>query len=149
MRVLIKTILFSFGCLLLTASVDAQSKAAREAMGNARILETVVFGTKDSVALTKLFSKNLAYIHSNGRTENYEEAIRGIVNNKSVYEKDATPKPFDVKEQGDSVIVTKVFTAMEHKADGTSSPLNLKIETVWAKEGKNWKLFRRQAYKVE
>ena len=129
--------------------VAAQSKKARIAMSNALELENAVFGSKDSVVLKKLFSKSLVYIHSSGKTENYDEAIRGVVNNKSTYAKDAGLMRYDFEEKGDSLVVNKVYKATETKADGSSSKLSINIETVWAKEKVKWKLYRRQATKVE
>jgi ketosteroid isomerase-like protein len=124
-----------------------QNKATREVLANSRQLERIVFDTKDSIELDKLFAKTVVYVHSSGKMETREDAIRGIVNNKSVYIKADKVYPYDVTNRGDSLVVTHIFRAMEKKPDGSENELNLSIELVWAKEGRKWKLFRRQAIK--
>jgi ketosteroid isomerase-like protein len=127
---------------------NAQNKAMIGAMANAKLLDATVFGTKDSVTLDKLFAKTLSYVHSGGKVENREEALKGIIHNRSVYTQSTEPFPYDVSSRGDSMVVVHVFKANEKKADGTESLLNLSIEMVWIKEKKDWKLARRKATKV-
>lgn len=134
--------------LAITFNLSAQSKKQQEAIANSKDLEKAVFGTKDSATLNRLFASSLSYIHSGGKVESREEALKNISHNKSVYAIDNTPQPYNVKEKGDSMIVIHVFKAVERKADGTEVQLNLEIETVWAKEGGEWKLFRRKATKI-
>ncbi|MES2429593.1 MAG: nuclear transport factor 2 family protein [Bacteroidota bacterium] len=116
-------------------------------MSNAGLLEQTVFDTKDSATLEKLFAKTLTYEHSSGKVETREQALQGIIHNKSIYVPSIEPHPYGVIEKGDSIIVKKMFAATEKKADGTESILNLTIETVWIKENGDWKLIRRKATK--
>src|SRR5258705_1147802 len=141
--------LFTIGLLALTITINAQSKETIKVMANARLLDQTVFGSKDSAALDDLFAKELTYIHSSGKTENREEALRNIIHNGSVYTKSPEPFPYSVSSRGDSLVVVHVFKATEKKANGTESALNLSIETVWVKEKKEWKLARRQATKIQ
>jgi len=139
------TILF----LVAAFAANAQSKKIIMALANSRELEMVVFGSKDSVKLEKLFSADLVYMHSSGKTETKAEAIHGIVNNKSVYtEKNISPSAYSVKEYDDSMVVVHTFKAVEKKETGVESDLNLSITLVWVKEKGNWKLFRRRAQKI-
>ena len=138
-------ILFLFLCM----SATAQSKAKSKVMGNARLLDETVFGTKDSATIDKLFAASVAYIHSSGKTQTRAEAIDGIIHNQSVYIRSAEAYPYSFSVRGDSAVVVHVFKAMEQKADGTESLLNLSIETVWVKVKKDWKMTRRQATKVQ
>ena len=66
-----------------------------------------------------------------------------------MYEPDGKLPAYQVKDSGDSVIVQQVYRAHEKKADGTVSLLHISIETVWAKESGQWRLYRRQARKVQ
>jgi Domain of unknown function (DUF4440) len=136
-------------CFLVCATVQAQSKQATQALANTKLLEQTVFGTKDSVTLEKLFGSSLTYIHSSGKVESREEAIHGIIHNKSVYTKADTLINYDVKTYADSTLVKHLFKATEKKADGTESKLNLYIVLVWMKENGKWKLFRREATKIQ
>ncbi|MGC4102265.1 nuclear transport factor 2 family protein [Ferruginibacter sp.] len=135
-------------CLLTSLNAAAQGKQDRAVMSKSQQLMDIVFGSKDSASLDALFAKTLIYGHSSGKIQNREEAIQGIIHNKSVYtEKGITP--LSVRKSGDSVIVTKVFNATEKKGDGTEAPLNISIDMVWIKESGEWKLARRQAYKIQ
>ncbi len=127
----------------------AQPKDQIKVLGNARLLEQTVFGTKDSATIDKLFAANVTYIHSSGKTETRTEALNGIIHNGSVYTKSAAAFPYQFSTRGDSAVVVHVFKATEKKVDGTESLLNLSIETVWVKEKKDWKMTRRQATKVQ
>ena len=137
--------------ILIIGSNDsaAQSKKTKKALSNARLLQNTVFGTKDSTTLQKLFGKTLAYQHSGGKIETREEALHNISHNKSNYKVDPATPPiaYSAKAMGDSIIVTHIYKATEMKADGTATELNLTIDTVWLKEGKQWKLYRRKATK--
>lgn len=137
--------------LLLMVSVIAcsQSKNERQTMANSKLLEKTVFGTKDSSTLEDLFAKNATYIHSSGKVETRDEAIRNIVLNRSVYTKIDTLIGYNVKTDGDSIIVTHAFVAKEKKADGSESMLRLNLELVWIKEKKDWKLYRRKATRIQ
>jgi Domain of unknown function (DUF4440) len=136
-------------CMLVCATVPAQSKQMTQALANTRLLEKTVFGTKDSATLEKLFGSTLTYIHSSGKVESRDEAIRGIIHNKSIYVKADTLMGYDVKTYEDSTVVKHLFKATEKKADGTESKLNLNLALVWMKEKGKWKLFRREATKVQ
>ena len=140
-------------CLVILLSVisvfaNAQSKETAQVLARTKLLEQTVFGTKDSLTLEGLFAKSMTYGHSSGKIETREEAIKNIVKNKSVYTEPITAD-YDTKNNGDSIVTTHVFKSMETKADGTQSILNISIELVWAKEQKKWKVFRRQATKIQ
>jgi len=131
-----------------TVAFAQPSKKEREVLANSKLLMATVFGTKDSLTLEKLFASTLSYVHSGGKNETRSEAIHGIVNNKSTYVESIEPPPYKVSESGDSLIVTRPFKAVEKKANGTETQLDLIIEMVWIKENKDWKLARRKATKV-
>lgn len=134
---------------LFAVSAFAQSKTERQVLANARLLENTVFGSKDKATLEKLFATSLVYIHSSGRVENREQAIQGITSNRSTYKKLNLRDGMSISEKGDSMRVYQLYNATETKADGTSSELNISIETIWAKVKGKWLLFRRQARKAQ
>jgi hypothetical protein len=132
----------------LAFAVQGQDKQTIKVLANAKLLDRTVFGNKDSATLEKLFASTLSYVHSSGRVETREEALRNIVHNKSLYTPVQDAFPYKVSSRGDSMVVEHVFKAIEKKADGSDSELNLSIETVWIRENKDWKLARRQATKI-
>lgn len=137
-----------FLLLLLPFGSIAQSKDTRMVLGNARLLQSTVFGTKDSATLQKLFGTTLAYVHSGGKVETREQALHNIVHNKSTYTIDSIGE-YSFSTSGDSAIVNHQFIGKEKKADGSVTDLALNIETVWLKEKKTWKLYRRKATKLK
>jgi hypothetical protein len=137
--------------LILVAAIgaSAQSKKVRHALANTRLLERTVFGTKDSLTLESLFAKDATYIHSSGKVELRNEAIRNIIQNKSVYTKIDTLAGYRTRIVNDSVVVEHAFVAKETKADGTQSTLRLNLELVWIKEKGKWKLYGRKATRIQ
>lgn len=140
-----KLILILF--LGLGLSTMAQSKNERKVLNNSRLFQQTVFGTKDSLVLEKLFAKTVLYVHSSGKGETRQEAIRGISKNKSFYVKSPEPESYTVSQRGDTLLVNTVLKAVENKADGSKVDLNLGIALYWIKEGKKWKLTKRVATK--
>jgi len=133
---------------MFTVAMNAQTKPIRQAMANSMLLEQTVFGSKDSATLENLFAKNATYIHSSGKIESRDEAIHNIIHNRSVYKKIDTLVGYNTITVNDSIIVKHAFVAKETKTDGTESILRLKLELVWIKEKKDWKLYRRTATKI-
>ena len=135
--------------LIPAICANAQSKKLRQALANTRLLERTVFGTKDSLTLESLFAKDATYIHSSGKLESREEAIRNIVQNKSVYAKIDTLVGYRTEIVNDSIIVEHAFVARETKADGAQSTLRLNLHLVWIKEKGKWRLYRRKATRIQ
>src|SRR5690606_20100886 len=95
--------IFSIVFLMLSICSTAQSKKTRQVLAKTALLERTVFNTKDSATLESLFSKTLNYEHPNGKVESREQAIQGIIHNKSIYTESIEPYPYDVTTQGDSI----------------------------------------------
>jgi hypothetical protein len=142
-------ITFTILAVFLSAIVLGQTKEEAQIVARAQLLHKTVFGTKDSATLEDLFAKNLSYGHSGGNVQNREEAIRGITRNKSTYT-DTSLKSYTVYIGDDDVAIARyVMRETETKEDGKSAPLHLTIMTVWIKDDKKWKLFGRQAVKLQ
>lgn len=133
--------------ILAVTTALCQSKKEQEVIARSRLLNNTVFGTKDSLALEDLFAKNATYGHSGGNVQTREEAIRSISHNTSKYS-DTSTKKYDVIMKDDVAIVRYTFRETETK-EGKPSPLNLGIMLVWVKEKDKWKLFGRQAVKLQ
>ena len=134
--------------VLIATTLFGQSKKEIAVMERSRLLNNTVFGTKDSSTLEDLFAKNCTYGHSGGNVQNREEAIRGISHNRSSYT-DTSLKTYSVTMSDDDVaIVRYIFRETETK-EGKPAPLNLAIMLVWVEEKGKWKLFGRQAVKIQ
>lgn len=132
------TILFVF----LVVNSNAQSKKTIAALSNGRLLEQTIFETKDRSALEGFFAKTISFMQADGKVLGREEAIVGIVNNRSVYTRENSASAYDVSEVADSMIIKHVYKATEKRENGNEERLAFFIESVWAKEKGKWKLFR-------
>lgn len=125
----------------------AQNKEEIKVLANTRLLHQTVFGTKDSLVLEKLFSSVVSYGHSSGKVENRQEAIRGIVRNRTIYQ-DLQIEGIQVQIEGTTAVTRHVMTATELTPDNQQRILKLMVVLVWTKQKKEWKLMARQAVKV-
>lgn len=133
--------------LFISLALCAQGKKERTVLAKARSLHNAVFISRDSVELEKLFSDQLSYGHSSGKVENRQQAIQGIIHNRSVYN-DVNLGPTSVRIEGKTAVTRYLFSASELTGEGRINPLKLHIMLVWKKK-KNWKLMARQAVRVQ
>ncbi len=140
-----KKILF---CMALFSVLFVQAQDQRSlVLSQARMLNEAVFVKKDSLVLAGLFLDQLTYGHSSGKIERRKEALHNIIHNASVYE-NVQLRGEEAWVKNKTAVTRYLLTAIEKKADGSSSPLRLHIVLVWAKEKKDWKLLSRQAVRV-
>ena len=74
-------------CLLLiffTASLSAQSIGAQVLDAEQARFDAMI--AKDTVALERMLSKDLVYVHSNALKENKQDHIRSVASGKIVYQ---------------------------------------------------------------
>lgn len=135
--------------LLAGFSVFAQSKDEKELVERTYLLSHTVFGTKDSLTMEDLFAKKATYGHSHGNLQTREQAIAGVVKNKSRYADTAVSNVQVLQYDDDVAIVRHLFKANENKVDGTVTPLNFAMMLVWVKEKKKWRLLGRQAVSIQ
>lgn len=130
--------------LLISCSLQAQTKDEQVLIAKTYLLSHTVFGSKDSLTLEKLLAKQVTYGHSHGNLQNRKQMIDGAVHNQSTYS-DTAVSDIKVIAEGNTAIVRYLFRANENKKDGTVVPLNFTIMLVWIKEKGDWKLMGRQA----
>jgi ketosteroid isomerase-like protein len=128
-------------------SARAQDKKEKELIERTYLLSHTVFGTKDSMAIEDLFAKKASYGHSGGKIQTRQEAIEGIVHNKSTYS-DTAVSNISMTVNDDVAIVRHLFHATEKSSDGKLTPLNFTIMLVWVREKGKWRLMGRQAVKI-
>lgn len=131
----------SFGQRVLAKGGDQAAVLER-----VQLLNSTVFGTKDSATLDGLLATELTYGHSGGKIENRQEALHAASTNLSTYA-GLGMTGFSVSFTG-KVAIVRYIVAVEQITNGTGVKLNLGMLQVWVKEGKLWKLTARQAVKV-
>ncbi len=129
--------LFAFGQSSEEAKVWARADALRKA----------VFETKDSAALYDLVGSKVTYGHSGGNIEDKPTMIHNAVISKTTYRNPSVEK-LSIAFIKETAILREIFRATSVDEKGVETPLNLSILQVWIKENSKWKLFARQAVKV-
>jgi ketosteroid isomerase-like protein len=133
--------------LFSSLAAMAQTRKDVAILAASHELHMAVFRDKDSSTVADMFADQLTYGHSSAKIENREEAIQGIIHNKSTY-KTVMMGAILVCITGNTAVSRYNYETDEVKPDGTISHLKLHILLVWAKEKKKWKLLARQAVKI-
>jgi len=100
----------------------------------------------DKTAFEKLCADQLSYGHSAGRIETKAEFIAASTNGKTVW-KSITLSDTSVKIVGSNAIARHKLTG-ETLSEGKTNAINIGILMVWAKQGADWKLLARQAFRL-
>jgi ketosteroid isomerase-like protein len=101
---------------------------------------------RDVKGFEALISENVSYGHSAGRIENKQEFIKAALANKSVM-KSLTFTDQTIQINGNSAIVRNTYNGVS-ELDGKTNTTKIGVLLVWAKEGANWRLYARQAFRL-
>ena len=127
---------------LPAAAQSADDTAAVQAVESLRIAMLKA----DRAAFERLCAPQLSYGHSAGKIETRAEFIAASTSGKSSW----TSLNFDkrsIQMVGNNAIGRFMLTGQTLSA-GKTTDINIGILTVWVKQGGNWKLLARQAYRV-
>jgi len=140
----------AFGLLIvLTLSVfslSAQSKDENAVATAVEKLNSAIVDPEKSL-LESIASEGLSYGHSGGKVQNkaefVDDLLNGAFNFSSVSSTDQT-----ISISGKNAIVRHIFVA---KATNAGVPTDIRIGNVmvWRKEGGQWKLLARQAFRIQ
>lgn len=143
---IMKKVLGLFVLLALSINLlNAQTKS-EQAVANAVIALHNNVVNPDRNVLDKLVSADLSYGHSAGKVENKEQFIDFLFNGPfkftSINTADQT-----VKVSGKNAVVRHIFIG---KATNNGVPTDIRLGNlmIWRKEGGQWKLLARQAFKI-
>ena len=140
--------LFSLILLFLTLGLsisfaqDKDTQSLEEAVEELRQLLI----KPDQQGLENITAEELSYGHSAGRVEDQKEFIDFLLSGKSQF------VSIDLEDQtvdiiGKTAIVRHTLLA-ETNNEGVKGNIKLGVLMVWQKDGKNWKLLARQAFKM-
>lgn len=132
-------------CLTLCVAVQAQSKEEKEVAAAVENLRKAMIDA-NKAQLEKLAADELTYGHSSGTIEDKDTFVEALISGKSDFE------TMDLSDQtikivGNTALVRHNLSA-KVKNSGTPGTANLGILLVWQKQGGNWKLLARQAFKL-
>lgn len=117
------------------AAVKQNVEALREALLKA-----------DKAQLERLTAEQLSYGHSDGRVQNKAEFIDGVMTRKATVKSLNFPD-LKIAVAGDAAIARHLYES-ESEMDGKTTNTKIGTLEVWQKQGGNWKLLARQAYKL-
>lgn len=108
-------------------------------------LRKAIFGA-DKAKLDALTLAELTYGHSDGRVQDKAVFIDGVVTRKATVKSLQFPdlKTFTAGDTG----VTRHHYVADNELDGKVTHIDIGVLAVWQKQGGQWKLLARQAYKL-
>jgi ketosteroid isomerase-like protein len=134
----------SLGVAALPALAETDDQAA--------VADTVAALTKamlaaDRAKLEALVSDHLSYGHSSGVVQDKKAFVEVIASKKTIYKSIELSKQ-SVAVAGNNAIVRHAWESESGTGDGKWNVSKLGVLQVWQKDGGNWKLLARQAFKV-
>ncbi|WP_395713712.1 nuclear transport factor 2 family protein [Reyranella sp.] len=132
---------------LAAAALPARAESADEAavkkavddLGKAMI-------AADKAKLDALLSDQLSYGHSAGRLETKAIFMDVVAGKRTIYKSITLTEP-TVAVAGNNAIARHTM-AVETETDGKPSSAKVGVLQVWVKDGANWKLLARQAFRT-
>lgn len=134
-------VLFMFAAL----AVNAQSKDEKAVAAAVETLNKGIIDPEKNL-LENIVSEGLSYGHSGGKVQNKAEFIDDLFNGAFDFSS-ITPTDQVITISGKNAIVRHIFVA---KATNAGVPTDIRIGNmmVWRKEGGNWRLYARQAFRL-
>lgn len=135
-----------FGAAATTLPAHAQP-ADQKAVADAVDVLAKAMIDVDRPRLEALTADQLSYGHSAGRIETKKEFIDNLVSRASAFRR------IDMSDQTISLvdneaIVRHLFTGETINPTGQVTPVKIGVLQVWQKQGRDWKLLARQAYRL-
>lgn len=97
--------------------------------------------------LEALTATQLSYGHSAGKIENRQEFVENLLSGNSRFRFiNLTEQTVALAEN--EAIVRHLFTAETENRQGQVTPVKIGVLQVWQKQGADWKLLARQAYRL-
>ena len=134
------------------ASVLARSPAFAETADAAAVANAVAALTKamlaaDKAGLESLVADQLSYGHSSGVVQDKAVFVDVIASKKTIY-KSIVLSDQTVAIAGANAIVRHAWESESGSGDGKWNVSKIGVLQVWVKQGADWKLLARQAFKV-
>ncbi len=132
----------------LVADRPAQAQAGDErAVAQAVDALSKAMIDTDRARLLVLTSDRLSYGHSAGRIENQAQFADNLVSRASAF-KSITLGDQTISVVGNDAVVRHLLIGETVNPAGQVTPVRVGVMQVWTKQGSDWKLLARQAYRV-
>ncbi len=136
-----------FFTLLFGSSISiAQTKDEKAVAAAVETLKKAMIDA-DKTTLETIADNALTYGHSSGKVEDKKAFVENIVNGNSDF------VTIELKDQ--TIQVAEKTAIVRHVLDATTNDkgkagaVHISVLTVWIKKGSDWKLFARQAVKLQ
>ncbi|MBR0655941.1 nuclear transport factor 2 family protein [Plastoroseomonas arctica] len=129
---------------IIAAKAIAQADEAAAVAAQVEALRTAMIAA-DRPRLEALSASALSYGHSAGRIENKAQFVSNLVESRAPF-RSITLSDQTVAIDGPNAIVRHTFAAEQGGA--TPSSVRIGVLQVWTKQGAEWKLLARQAFRT-
>ncbi|MBY0330493.1 MAG: nuclear transport factor 2 family protein [Acetobacteraceae bacterium] len=133
--------------LLAAGPVLAQGTGEQAAVARAVDALNKAMVGRDKAQLEALSAPQLSYGHSAGRIENRQQFIDNLMTGPSQF-RFINLSEQTVEVSGNEAIVRHLFVAETQNRDGQVTPVRIGVLQVWQKQGADWRLLARQAYRL-
>jgi ketosteroid isomerase-like protein len=140
-----KSLLFIVLIAFSALNLNAQTKDV-QAVSNAVEKLSKAIVNPNRAALESIASDALSYGHSAGKVQNKAEFVEDLLNGPFDF-LSVEPTNQTISISGNNAIVRHTFVAKATNA-GVPTDIRIGIMMVWRKEGAEWKLFARQAFRL-
>lgn len=132
--------------LLLTGFSNADAAADEAAVTESiEVLRRGILEA-DKGKLEHVAAAQISYGHSDGRVQNKEQFIDGVITRKQVVKSLAFPD-LKVTVVGNAAIARHIYLA-ESELDGKATTTKIGALQVWQKQDGGWKLLARQGFRL-
>jgi hypothetical protein len=128
--------------LLRSSSAVAESADEAAVAQAVEALRKAILG-QEKTQLEALCADQLSYGHSDGRVENKDKFIDGVMTRKAIV-KSLILSDHTIAIVGTDAIARHTW-ASESETDGKLTSTKIGVLQVWQKQGGNWKLLARQS----
>jgi ketosteroid isomerase-like protein len=137
----------TFGAAGLLLNGAAQADAADEAAVTQSI-ETLrkAILEADKAKLEQVAAAQISYGHSDGRVQNKDEFINGVITRKQTQKSLSFPE-LKVAVVGNNAVARHIYLG-ESELDGKHTTTRIGALQVWQKQAGGWKLLARQGFKL-
>jgi ketosteroid isomerase-like protein len=102
----------------------------------------------DKAKFETILSKDLVYGHSNGAVQDKQEFIEEIISLTPFDYLSVNVNDQTIKVSGNVAVVRHIYVAQAKNNNGDIVDIRIGNMMVWVKNGKDWKLLSRQAYRL-
>ena len=141
-----KTLIIAFLAITISFQAYTQPKDEVAIAEKVESLRKALVDPEKS-ALDKLAHPDLSYGHSSGVIETKAMFMEALLSGESNFV-DITITEQNVKITGNTAVVRHKFVANLHNKGKYPSSVNLGVLLIWTKDGGEWKLLARQAFRL-